>query len=392
MSDFAVRFGLALMVVTVAGAAIIISRRNFSKSAGLERNIDAFRLEFQHSIDAAQAATIGGVAKTIRDNISSVVRPIDSALRDLDSRLARLEQQQADATAARMTGAQLLDVRLTRLEEHADGHAVRNLEARLADLEKRTEATAAQFTGTQKQSLDENERIAARLIGLEQKLTAISDEQQRLTDLSDQLSSIKRTMDAAALREQENLATLSDLQQNLTALSDRFSSVKQVIDEATGRGQDIKNSIEAIGSRVRNSQTRLDELLPRLVLGDKAREGQGALLSLFVKRIKRQNASLMEMAERLADLENRFQAKAHEAEDRHTSILGRLDGAPTSKIEDPVPKLAEGMVPAQAKTNGENAGAFERPAEGGELSKELSKAPSNEAGVDKESRADRHAT
>jgi chromosome segregation ATPase len=391
VSDFAVRFGLALIVMTVAGAAIIISRRNYSKSAGLERNIDAFRLEFQHSIDAAQAATIGGVAKTIRDNISSVVKPIDSALRDLDGRLARLEQQQVDATAARMTGAQLLDVRLTRLEEHADGHAIRNLEARLADLEKHTEATAAKITGTQKQSLDENERIAARLIGLEQKLTAISDEQQHLTGLSDQLSSIKQTMDAAALREQENLATLSDLQQNLTALSDRFSSVKQTIDDAAGRGQDIKSSFEAISSRVRNSQARLDELLPRLVLADKAREGQGALLNLFVKRIKKQNANLMEMAQRLADLENRFHAKAREAEDHRTSILGRLDSSPTSKLEDPVPKLAEGMVPAQAKTNGENPGPFERPAEGGELSKELSKAPSNEATVDKESRPDTSA-
>jgi chromosome segregation ATPase len=376
VSDFAVRFGLALIVVTVAGAAIIISRRNYSKSAGLERNIDAFRLEFQHSIDSAQAATIGGVAKTIRENISAVVKPIDSGLRDLDNRLARLEQQQADATAARMTGAQLLDVRLTRLEEHADDHAIRNLEVRIAGLEKHIEATAAKITGTQKQSLDENERIAARLIGLEQKLTAISDEQRHLTGLSDQLSSIKQTMEAAALSEQENLATLSDLQQNLTALGDRFSSVKQTIDQATGREQDIKNSIDAISSRVLKSQTRLDELLPRLVLGDKVREGQGALLRLFVARIKKQNENLMGLAQRLADLESRF-----------SLILERPDSPSTGKIAEPVAKPAEGAVP-QAKTNGENAGAFDQPAEGGDLSKELSKAPSNEASVDKESRPD----
>jgi chromosome segregation ATPase len=361
VSDFAVRFGLALIVVTVAGAAIIISRRNYSKSAGLERNIDAFRLEFQHSIDSAQAATIGGVAKTIRENISAVVKPIDSGLRDLDNRLARLEQQQADATAARMTGAQLLDVRLTRLEEHADDHAIRNLEARLAGLEKHTEATADKIAGTQKQSLDENERIAARLIGLEQKLTAISDEQQHLTGLADRISSIKQTMDAATLGDQENLATLSDLQQNLTALS----------------------------SRAHNSQTRLDELLPRLALGDKAREGQRVLLDLLVKRIKKQNENLTEMARRLADLESRLHAKVGEAEGHRSSILERPDSPSTSKIVDPKP--AEAVVPAQAKTNGENAGAFGQPAKDGDLSKELSKAPSNEASVDKENRPDTRA-
>jgi hypothetical protein len=38
LSDFALRFGLALAVVTVASAAVIISRRNYAKSANLERN------------------------------------------------------------------------------------------------------------------------------------------------------------------------------------------------------------------------------------------------------------------------------------------------------------------------------------------------------------------
>jgi len=66
VSDFALRFGLALIVVLVAGAAVIISRRNYAKSAVFERNIESFRLEFQRSIDAAQAATIKSVAKTIR--------------------------------------------------------------------------------------------------------------------------------------------------------------------------------------------------------------------------------------------------------------------------------------------------------------------------------------
>jgi hypothetical protein len=62
--------------------------------------IEAFRLEFRRSIDAAQATTIKSIAKTIHDNIFSVIKPIDSTVRDLDARLARLEKQHADATTA----------------------------------------------------------------------------------------------------------------------------------------------------------------------------------------------------------------------------------------------------------------------------------------------------
>src|SRR5262249_24776095 len=93
-----------------------------------------------------------------------------------------------------------------------------------ADLQRHTETTATQIAGTQAQSLDENERIAARLIGLEQKLAPLGDQQQNLSALGDQLSSIKQTIDGATLREQENIAALSDQQQSLTALTDQLSS------------------------------------------------------------------------------------------------------------------------------------------------------------------------
>jgi chromosome segregation ATPase len=278
LSDFALRFGLALAVVTVASAAVIISRRNYAKSANLERNIEAFRLEFRRSIDVAQAATIKSIAKTIHDNIFSVIKPIDSTVRDLDARLARQEQQHADATAAHMAGTQILDVRLARLEERADASAIQDLDARLARLEEHTDATAiqnldrrlakleertdaaaiqdldgrlaklkehtetsaTQIAATQKQALEENERIAAQLVGLKRDLTALSDQQQNLAALSDQLALIKKT-----------------------------------IDEATVREQDIKNSIEGINSRVVDAQTRADELSPRLLLEEKARKDLG---------------------------------------------------------------------------------------------------------------------
>jgi hypothetical protein len=67
LSDYALQFGLALVVLTVGSAAVIMSRRNYIKSADFERSIDALRLEFRRSIDAAQAATIKS-AETISKN------------------------------------------------------------------------------------------------------------------------------------------------------------------------------------------------------------------------------------------------------------------------------------------------------------------------------------
>ena len=383
MSDFALRFGLALVVVTVASAAVIISRRNYAKSANLERNIEAFRLEFRRSIDAAQAATIKSIARTIHDNIFSVIKPIDSTVRDLDARLASLEQQHADATATHVAGTQILDVRLARLEQHTDATVIQNLDVRLAKLEEHDDAsaiqnldvriakleehtnaaaaTATQIAATQKQSLEENERIAARLVGFKRDLTALSDQQQ-----------------------------------SLTALSDQLSLIKQTIDEATVREQDIKNSIEAINSRVLDAQTRADELSPRLLLEEKARKDLATLIILFVKRLKRVNANATELALRLSDLECRFRLKATQLGERH--ILERTDSPSTSNMEDLVkdatPKAADGAIPIEAnpiaaKTDGENAGVSERPPPGEESS--------NKASVEGESRADnssadQHAT
>ena len=301
MSDYALRFGLALLVVIVACAAIIISRRNYAKSADSEHSIEAFRVELQRSIDAAQAATI----KTIRDNIFSVIKTINSTVRDLSVRLARLEE--------------------------------------------RADETATKIAGTQKQSLEANERIAARLAGLEQ---------------------------------------------NLTALSDQLSLIKQTIDGATVREQDIKNSIEAIDSRIMNTQTRVDELFPRLALGEKALKDLGTLISLFVKRLKRVNANSTEIVQRLGDLESHFRLKFRQLEEPHSSILERKDGPSTSNIEDLIeaatPKAADGAIPTEANTGGENSEGFERATTPGQQSSK--KAIMEEEGRSDNSRADQHAT
>lgn len=393
LSDFALRFGLALIVVIVACMAIILSRRNYAKSANLERNIDAFRLEFRRAIDAAQAATIKSIAKTIHDNIFSVIKPIDSTVRDLDARLARLEQQHADAAAAYVAGTQILNVRLARLEEHADARAIQDLDVRLAQLEEHTDATAiqtlddrlarleeradatvirdldgrlaqlrehteattTQIAATQKQALEENERIAAQLVGFKRDLAALNDQQQNLMDLSDQLSLIKQTIDSATVRE-----------------------------------QDIKNSIEAVNARAADAQTRADELSPHLLLEEKARKDLGTLVSLFLKRLKKVNANATDLALRLSDLECRFRLKATQLGDRHS--LQRTESPSKSTIEhllnDTAPKTADGASPIAENSNGENSGIFE-PAPAGEIS-------SNNTNVDGESRsdasADHHAT
>jgi chromosome segregation ATPase len=297
LSDYALQFGFALIVLTVASAAVIMSRRNYIKSADFERSIDALRLEFRRSIDAAQAATIKS-ARTISENVVSVIEPIDSRVTDLTRRL-------------------------TRLEQHAD-------------------ATATYMAGTQKQSLEENERIAGQQAALEQ---------------------------------------------NLKALSDECSLFKQTIE------QEINNLFEAINSRLINTQKQMDELLPRLVLGEKARKDLGSLINLFVKRLKKANANTAEIALRLDDLESHFRSKLRQLEERHGSIFEREDCS-TIKTEDLVddatPKAADGAVPIETNTDTENAGAFERPATPVE---ESSNEESGEGeGRSGNGRADEHAT
>jgi chromosome segregation ATPase len=328
LSDYALQFGLALVVLTVASAAVIISRRNYIKSADFKRSIEALRLEFRRSIDAAQAATTKS-ARAISENVVSVIEPIDSTVTDLSVRLARLEQH-ADATATYMAGTQNLDVRLARLEQHAD-------------------ATATHMAGTQKQSLEENERIAAELAGLKQ---------------------------------------------NLKVLSDELSLFRQTIDGGTAREQDINNSIEAVNSRLVNTQRQVDGLLPRLVLGEKERKDLGTLINLFVKRLKKLTANTTETTLRLSELESHFRSKAGQLKERLGSIFEREDYRSTNKtedlVEDATAEVADRAVPIETNTDSENAGVFE-------WSATPVKKSSNEASVEGESRfnndrADQHAT
>ena len=134
--------------------------------------------------------------------------------------------------------------------------------------------------------------------------------------------------------------------------------IKQTIDGASIREQDIKNSIEAINSRVLDAEARADQLSPRLLLEEKARKDLGNLISLFVKRLKKVNANATELALRLSDLECRFRLKATQIEGRH--ILERTESPSTSTTENPIKdatlKAADGAGLTTEKSSGENGG------------------------------------
>lgn len=229
IGDYVFQVGVALVVLTGATAAWIISRRRrYVKSVEFKRVIEALQLEFQRSIDEARAATTRK-ATAVGDKLFSVIKPIDKSVTDLN-------------------------VRLARLEEHAD-------------------SVEAFMSGPQKD--EENEQITARLRKLEQGLTA----------LTDQVSLIEQTIDGTSLRDQE-----------------------------------MNNSLEAINSRLVSTQQQVDDLLPRLERGDKAREDQGGLISLFVKQLKRVNMYSTETAVRVAELEN-LRSKVSGLEERLSATL-----------------------------------------------------------------------
>jgi chromosome segregation ATPase len=284
IGDYVFQVGVALVVLTVATAALIIFRRpRYVKSADYKRGIEALRLEFRRSIDETRAATTKK-ATAVSDKLLSVIKPIDTSLTDLNVRFARLEE--------------------------------------------RADAVEAFMAGPQKNVLRENEQIDARLRKLE----------QRLTTLTDQVSLIEQTIDGANLRDQER-----------------------------------NNSLEAINSRLVSTQQQVDDLLPRLERGDKAREDQGGLISLFIKQLKRVNMYSTETAVRVAELEN-LRSKVSGLEERLSATLDRenhrsAENSTTNvhaDIGDAAPRAGDG--PGAIETN--NGSSGEQPTSTEETAKE----------------------
>jgi len=278
LDQYAVEIGLALLVLITGTAAWIVSRRRYVKSADFKRGIDALRFEFRRSLDDARTTTIKRAA-TIGDNLLAVIKPIDVAVTDLN-------------------------VRLGKLEEHAD-------------------AVSSFMVGPQRQALEVNERIDARLMKVEQ---------------------------------------------TLKILIEQFSLLKQTIDEATVRERERDNSIESLDSRLMDTQRRADGLFSRLELGEKARADLGALIGLFVKQLKRVNVNSAETALRVADLEG-LRSKVSGLEERFSSAVDRdnyrstenLIGNNNDCIDNTTPMAGDAVDLAETKNGSENVSTFEEP-------------------------------
>ncbi len=285
LSHDAVQIGITAVIVLMAVlSAGIIWRKKYVRPADFERGIETLRQEFRHSIEAAQTASKR--ARTVSESLASVIRPIDSTVTDLDTRLARLE-------------------------EHAD-------------------ATAAFMAASQKRASEENERIAVRLEGLEQRQMAPATHMERLD-------------------------------QSLQAL--KFLLTNQAVAEAKRRDEDRNSLIEAVNVQLMNTQAQLDQLVSRLELGEKARSDLGTLISLFVKQLKRVNLNSAQTAVRVADLEGQLRLKLKGLEERLGSIHERENRPSTKNVEgmagDATPNADHRA--ASLENGGEMATDFERP-------------------------------
>jgi chromosome segregation ATPase len=271
LDQYAVEIGLALIVLVTAAAAWIVSRRRYVKSADFKRGMEALRLEFRRSLDDTRTAT-GKRAAAIGDNLLSVIKPIDVAVTDLN-------------------------VRLERLEEHAD-------------------AVSSFMAGPQRHALEDNERIDARLTKVEQ---------------------------------------------SLKALIEQLSLLKQSIDEVTDRERETGNSIESLDSRLMDARKQADGLSSRLELGEKARADLGSLIGLFVKQLKRVNVNSAETALRVADLEGlRSKVSGLEArlspvgaEDKFLSTGNSTENNNDLSSDTPV-KVGDAVDLSETNNGGEN--------------------------------------
>ena len=184
LSQYALYFGLALILLIAASAAGIVLRKrglmrgrakykSYVGYADFERAIEDLRLEFKHSSDAAHAATRR--ATTIGANLISIIKPIELALSDLNARLIRVEQQ----------GNQ----------------------------------TATFVAGLQKVISEDNGRTAIQTEGLQQRLMAATD----------QLSLLKQMIQGVKVRGESNdnatvavSAGLADIQRQIDGLIPRL--------------------------------------------------------------------------------------------------------------------------------------------------------------------------
>jgi uncharacterized protein YoxC len=240
LSQYALSFGLALIIVLAAAlaAAIMFRKRGLTRGRSnhtddnhyatyidFDRALKAFRREFWHSLDGAQSAARS--ATTIGERVIAAIKPIELALRDLNNRLVNLEQRANDPIAAEQ-----------KHSSEESGHVVDNV----------------------------------HLKGLERQLIAVTDQ---------------------------------------------ISSLKQLIEGVRERESDRSTSIEAIDAKLADIQSKIDCLNPRL---DHVENRQADLLNLNNSLVDSLTSLREKTAQRVADLEQRFVAKATELEARLSSV------------------------------------------------------------------------
>ncbi len=163
-------------------------------------------------------------------------------------------------------------------------------DARLGRLEEHADAAAASMAESQKLALEENERTADRLEQLEQRQKVLATHLERLDQ----------------------------------SLQDQLSLIRQAIADSRQLEEGHNSSIEVINTGLMNTQRQLDQLVPRLERGEKARTDIAALINLLVKRVRRANLDSAETALRVADLESNALSKLREELQEQSELVSKL--------------------------------------------------------------------
>jgi chromosome segregation ATPase len=187
---------------------------------------------------------------------------------------------------------------------------------RIGRLEEYADAIAASLAENQKRALEENERTAKRLEQLEQGQKVLANHLERLNQ----------------------------------SLEDQHSLIRQDLDEARRRQEGQYGSIEAVNTGLMNTQRQLDELVPRLERGEKARTDLSALINMLVKRVRRVNLNSAETALRVADLGSKALSKLRVEMQEQSELASKLGKEPEERLSSvherenrPATKGCDGM-------------------------------------------------
>jgi chromosome segregation ATPase len=240
--QYAPEIGFAPVALTTVLAAWILFRRHqrsqrdegYIEHLDFGRALDQLRAEFQHSIEAtlSRAARIG-------EKVLAAVKPIEEALRDFSSRIAKLETR-ADASDELSASLQ---------------SSLRAQESSSKEVARTVEEMNLRFEVFHKQ----------------------------LTTMSDQLSSLRQTIDGLAAQNDQHGEKLGTIKSGLAA---------------------IQGQMDGLLQRVNVGQTDLTELSTKT--------------EAMVESVVRLESCSRQTEQRLTDVERRFASKPAEPKETLT--------------------------------------------------------------------------